>query len=267
MRFHRLVWSAVALLAVGAFTGTNHGKLEGRDETILLNTRPFQAKQALTNFSLSRSGIARAQETADDAATTTVEVEYTPPEGSEKFKFEAEVHRMLDIVVNSLYQNKDVFLRELISNASDALDKIRFLALTKPELLEDKKDLEVRIQYDSDAHTLTVQDAGIGMTHQDLVNNLGTVARSGTTKFLEAISESSKQDVSGMIGQFGVGFYSTFLVADRVTVASKHPEEDKQYVWESVNGKDEFVVYEDPRGNTLGRGTEITLHLKEDCLE
>jgi len=174
---------------------------------------------------------------------------------------------MLDIVVNSLYQNKDVFLRELISNASDALDKIRFLALTNTELLKGGEELQVQIEYDSDEHTLTVRDSGIGMTHEDLVNNLGTVARSGTTKFLEAISESNKQDISGMIGQFGVGFYSTFLVADRVTVASKHPDEATQYIWESVNGKDEFAIYADPRGNTLGRGTEITLHLKEDCLE
>lgn len=174
---------------------------------------------------------------------------------------------MLDIVVNSLYQNKDVFLRELVSNASDALDKIRFLGLTNAKLLKDQEDFQVQIEYDSDAHTLTVRDSGIGMTHEDLVNNLGTVARSGTTKFLEVISESNKQDISGMIGQFGVGFYSTFLVADRVSVASKHPEEATQYVWESVNGKDEFAIYADPRGNTLGRGTEITLHLKEDCLE
>ena len=192
--------------------------------------------------------------------------EYTPPKGSETFKFEAEVHRMLDIVVNSLYQNKDVFLRELISNASDALDKIRFLGLTNAKLLKDQEELKVEIEYDSDAHTLTIRDSGIGMTHEDLVSNLGTVARSGTTKFLEAISESNKQDISGMIGQFGVGFYSTFLVADHVSVASKHPESDTQYVWESVNGQDEFAIYPDPRGKTLARGTEITLHLKEDCL-
>jgi heat shock protein beta len=212
------------------------------------------------------TGIARADE--DATATATAETEYVPPKGSETFKFEAEVHRMLDIVVNSLYQNKDVFLRELISNASDALDKIRFLGLTNAKLLKDEQDLQVQIEYDADEHTLTVRDSGIGMTHEDLVENLGTVARSGTTKFLEAIqSENNKQDISGMIGQFGVGFYSTFLVADKVTVASKHPEEATQYVWESVNGKDEFSIYSDPRGNTLGRGTEITLHLKEDCLE
>lgn len=192
---------------------------------------------------------------------------YVPPDNSKHFQFQAEVHKMLDIVVNSLYQNRDVFLRELISNASDALDKLRFLSLTKPELLKDKDDLEIRIEYDSEKGTLTVRDSGIGMTEADLIENLGTVARSGTTKFVEAMQQKQEGDLSNLIGQFGVGFYSSFLVADRVTVASKSPNSTKQFIWESLNGAAEFHVYEDPRGNTLGRGTEITLHLKEDCLE
>lgn len=223
----------------------------------------------------SFSHVARAEETAaaDAAAEATPDVvedekapvSYTLPDDSETFEFEAEVHKMLDIVVNSLYQNKDVFLRELISNASDALDKIRFLGLTKSEMLADKEELEVRIQYDKDAKTLTVTDSGIGMTKDDLVQNLGTVARSGTTKFVEALSEGTG-DIN-MIGQFGVGFYSSFLVADRVTVASKHPDDPVQHLWESINGDSAFHVADDPRGNTLGRGTEITLHLKEDAFE
>lgn len=174
---------------------------------------------------------------------------------------------MMDIVINSLYQNKDVFLRELISNASDAIDKARFLGLTDAKVLQDKAELEIQVEYNADERTLTVRDSGIGMTHDDLVTNLGTVARSGTTKFLEALQEQDKNDVGGMIGKFGVGFYSSFLVADRVTVASKHPESDKQYIWESMNGENKFHIYPDPRGVTLGRGTEITLHLKEDCDE
>lgn len=176
---------------------------------------------------------------------------------------------MLDIVVNSLYTNKDVFLRELISNASDALDKLRFLSLTKPELLKEKAELEVRVEYDSELKTLTIRDSGIGMTHDELVANLGTVARSGTSKFLEAMADKKEAqgDLSGMIGKFGVGFYSSFLVASRVTVATKHPDSDKQYVWESVNGEGSYHIYEDPRGSTLGRGTEITLHLKDDAVE
>jgi len=193
------------------------------------------------------------------------------PGNAESFTFEAEVSRMLDIVVNSLYQNKDVFLRELISNASDALDKIRFLSLTNPDYLKDEEKLHVQIEYDGDANSLTIRDTGIGMTHDELVANLGTVARSGTTKFLQALkadgSEGKESGGVSQIGQFGVGFYSAFLVADRIQVASKHFEASTQYVWTSTNGSSEFNVYEDPRGTTLPRGTEITLFLKEDCLE
>lgn len=192
------------------------------------------------------------------------------PDSAESFTFEAEVSRMLDIVVNSLYQNKDVFLRELISNASDALDKIRFLSLTDPELLKDEEKLQVQIEYDDDLNTLTIRDTGIGMTHDELIANLGTVARSGTTKFLQALKADGSDGKSGdisQIGQFGVGFYSAFLVADRIQVASKHHSSETQYIWTSTNGSSEFNIYEDPRGNTLPRGTEITLFLKEDCLE
>ena len=212
-------------------------------------------------------GVASATE--DVAPTETVVPDYKPPSGAENFEFQAEVHKMLDIVVNSLYTNKDVFLRELISNASDALDKLRFLSLTKPELLKEKAELEVRVEYDSELKTLTIRDSGIGMTHDELVANLGTVARSGTSKFLEAMADKKEAqgDLSGMIGKFGVGFYSSFLVASRVTVATKHPDSDKQYVWESVNGEGSYHIYEDPRGSTLGRGTEITLHLKDDAVE
>mmetsp|Transcript_3662 Transcript_3662/g.4836 ORF Transcript_3662/g.4836 Transcript_3662/m.4836 type:complete len:805 (+) Transcript_3662:108-2522(+) len=236
MRFPRLALGAVALLTLSSsFTG--------------------------------RNGYALAEEAppADTVDISDIQVSSALPEDAETYEFEAEVHRMLDIVVNSLYQNKDVFLRELISNASDALDKIRFLAISKPELMAGKPELEVKIEYDAEKKTLTVRDSGIGMTHDDLVKNLGTVARSGTTKFMEAMAEGSA-DI-GMIGKFGVGFYSTFLVADRVTVASKHPSSDTQYLWESLNGESSFKIAEDPRGDTLGRGTEITLHLKEDCEE
>jgi len=184
---------------------------------------------------------------------------------AEKFEFQAEVHKVLDIVVNSLYTNKDVFLRELISNASDALDKIRFLSITKPELLDSKKELEIRISYDAESNSLTISDSGIGMTKEDLVQNLGTVARSGTTKFMQSVKESSG-DIN-QIGMFGVGFYSAFLVADKVRVASKHPDDPVQHVWESSNGSSSFTVAEDPRGNTLNRGTEITLSLKDDASE
>jgi heat shock protein beta len=176
---------------------------------------------------------------------------------------------MLDIVVNSLYQNKDVFLRELISNASDALDKIRFLSLTNPELLNDAPEFKIEIEYDPANNSLVLRDTGIGMTHDEMVSNLGTVARSGTTKFMQALKEKGESQSGELtqIGQFGVGFYSAFLVADRIQVASKHPESDAQNVWTSANGASEFQIYPDPRGNTLTRGTEVTLFLKEDCVE
>ncbi|KAL7566196.1 hypothetical protein ACA910_011270 [Epithemia clementina (nom. ined.)] len=218
--------------------------------------------------------LVRAQDDdADDEdvsveATAPVVPEYTPPEGAETFAFEAEVNRMLDIVVNSLYQNKDVFLRELISNAADALDKFRYLSLTEPETYktDDADSLEINIEYDSVNKTLTIRDTGIGMTKEQLIENLGTVARSGTTKFVEALKEAGNKDAAvDQIGQFGVGFYSSFLVSNRVTVASKHPISPKQYVWESTNGASDFVVFDDPRGDTMKRGTEITLHLRDDA--
>ena len=168
----------------------------------------------------------------------------------------------MDIIINSLYTKKEVFIRELISNASDALDKVRFIALQNPEFLSSTPQLEILIDFDYDAKTVSITDTGIGMTKAELIKNLGTVAKSGTTAFLEAMG---KGDSLNLIGQFGVGFYSAFLVANKVVVASKS-NDDEQHVWTSTADA-KFFVTKDPRGDTLGRGTRVTLHLKEDAVE
>lgn len=196
------------------------------------------------------------------AASTDLSFESEAAANAEKHTFGAEVNKLMQIIINSLYTNNEVFLRELISNASDALDKIRFLSLTNKEALGDTGKLEITLKGDEEANTLTLTDTGVGMTKADLVANLGTIAHSGTKDFLKVFSEY--QD-SNLIGQFGVGFYSVFLVADSVTVVSKH-NDDKQYVWQST-ADGSFTVSEDPRGNTLGRGTQLIIHLKEDATE
>lgn len=184
---------------------------------------------------------------------------------AEKHAFQAEVNRMMKLIINSLYRNKEIFLRELISNASDALDKIRFLSLTDKSALSATEELTIKIKADPENNALHITDTGIGMTRKDLEQNLGTIAKSGTTEFFEKLEAASDSSASDLIGQFGVGFYSSFLVADTVVVTSKHNDDPQQHIWES--DASQFTIAEDPRGSTLKRGTTISLFMKEEARE
>src|SRR2546423_3295124 len=174
--------------------------------------------------------------------------------------FQAAVKQILHLVTHSLYSNKEIFLREMISNASDACDKLRFEALNKPELYEDQPNLEVRVAFDAENKTLTITDNGIGLSAEEAVANLGTIAKSGTREFMASLQGDQKKDAN-LIGQFGVGFYSGFIVADRITVESRRaglkPEEGVRW---SSEGAGDFEVETITRA---ARGTSVTLHLRE----
>lgn len=177
---------------------------------------------------------------------------------AEKMEFQTEVKQLLQLMIHSLYSHKEIFLRELISNAADAIDKVRFEAIADSSLLGKDKELHIRVNLDKATNTITITDNGIGMNREDLINNLGTIARSGTKSFMENLSGDSKKDVS-LIGQFGVGFYSLFMVAEAVTVKTLKAGDSQGFSWKS-EGAGEFEIEENDK---VTRGTEITLHLKE----
>lgn len=179
----------------------------------------------------------------------------------ETMKFDTEVDKIFQLMIHSLYEKKEIFLRELISNASDACDKLRYKAITSPELIAEDPEFRIKISVDKDAGTLTIADNGIGMSKAELIKNLGTIARSGTQKFLDKMTGEDKKDTQ-LIGQFGVGFYSAFMVADNVRVVSKAAGKNKAYAWES-KGKNNFTI-EETEAFDGDRGTSITLHLSKD---
>ena len=238
-----------------------------------LITSAFLPPQNGLRRAFSRAGLTWKQQQRQRSDSFTVrcdaavaEKEEATDVPGEKFEYQAEVSRLLDLIVHSLYSHKEVFLRELVSNASDALDKLRFLSVTEPSLLGDAGELEIRIKPDPDNGTITITDTGIGMTKEELIDCLGTIAQSGTSKFLKALKENKDLGAdNGLIGQFGVGFYSAFLVAEKVVVTTKSPRSDKQYVWEADADSSSYVIREetDPE-KILRRGTQITLYLRAD---
>lgn len=262
--------NAVALLPCRTLTDQT---LPARASVFKLAAQNLHKRQAVCKTSLlgrplhlkqNRCSSKASHVTLRCEATVADKEEVEVPE--EKYEYQAEVSRLLDLIVHSLYSHKEVFLRELVSNASDALDKLRFLSVTDPSILGDFPNLEIRIKPDAQKGTVTITDTGIGMTKQELVDSLGTIAQSGTAKFLAALKDNKDAGADdNLIGQFGVGFYSAFLVAEKVTVSTKSPKSDRQYVWEGEADSSSYVVREetDPE-NLLPRGTSITLHLKID---
>ena len=199
-------------------------------------------------------------ETSNDMSETTTD--NATDKTVETHTFQTEAKQLLKLMIHSLYSNKEIFLRELISNASDAIDKLRFMAIEAPELLGDDPDYRIDITFDKDAKTLTIADNGIGMTHDEVIENLGTIAKSGTAEFLTKLSGDQAKDAQ-LIGQFGVGFYSTFMVAEEVEVRTLGAGTEQGIRWRSA-GED---AYEIEPIDGVSRGTEVILHLQDDALD
>jgi heat shock protein beta len=234
------------VFAIAAFGYLASGITEDPDKVTLTDATHTKERPNLVGYDFSEEEKASMEETG----------------AKESYEFNADVSRLMDIIINSLYTKKDVFIREMVSNASDALDKMRFISVQQPETLGNTPELEIKIDFDDKEKTISITDTGIGMTKAELVKNLGTVAKSGTTAFLEAMGQGENMS---LIGQFGVGFYSAFLVANKVQVTSKS-NDDEQYIWTST-ADSKFSINKDPRGDTLGRGSRVTLFLKDDATD
>ncbi|EYU28898.1 hypothetical protein ABFS82_12G088300 [Erythranthe guttata] len=260
---------ASAAVAAVPYTASFSIKNTGKSSRGFLRSA-FLPRNGLKN-SFSRSGLEWKLERRQSSVVVRCEAaavaeKEAPQADGETYEYQAEVSRLMDLIVHSLYSHKEVFLRELVSNASDALDKLRFLSVTEPALLGDAGELAIRIKSDPDNGTITITDSGIGMTKEELIDCLGTIAQSGTSRFLKALKENKDLGAdNSLIGQFGVGFYSAFLVAEKVVVTTKSPRSDKQYSWEAAADSSSYVIREetDPN-NFLSRGTQITLYLRED---
>lgn len=242
----------------------------GISERLYLNARGARCEATVSAAeNVTSPDVAATQSTVGAAENPNAgkDAASSQQSGRETHSYQAEVSRLLDLIVHSLYSHKEVFLRELVSNASDALDKLRFLSVTNPNLLGSNTELAIKIRADSDKGILVITDSGIGMTKDELIASLGTIAQSGTANFVKALKEN-KEALAGdnnLIGRFGVGFYSAFLVSDKVAVSSKNPKSEKQYVWEAEADSSSFVVREETDPDYLiPRGTSVIMYLKEE---
>src|SRR5690606_15614784 len=236
--------------------------LRGDRPTILpgleiLRIAPITGEPFMTTRLRARGSAAGFRPVFQNLNATTTET--TPPSTPETMGFQAEVKQLLHLMIHSLYSNKEIFLRELVSNASDACDKLRFEAIDQPDLLQGDGELAIRVDYDKSARTITISDNGIGLSRDEAIANLGTIARSGTREFFSQLTGDKQKDAQ-LIGQFGVGFYSAFIVADKVTVLSRRAGSSEAIRWES-DGQGEFSI---AAAEKETRGTDVTLHLRAD---
>lgn len=258
--------SVASLGCTPSFAGSNNNKCLLRSTFLPRNGVKNRFLSSRLRWKLENEGNSRSVVVKCEAGGAVAEKEVAAESPGETHEYQAEVSRLMDLIVHSLYSHKEVFLRELVSNASDALDKLRFLSVTEPSLLGDAGELEIRVKADPDNGIITITDSGIGMTKEELIDCLGTIAQSGTSKFLKALKENKDVGAdNSLIGQFGVGFYSAFLVAQKVQVSTKSPKSDKQYVWESMAESSSYVIKEETNPDKLlRRGTQITLFLRDD---
>ncbi|KAH7294670.1 hypothetical protein KP509_27G012500 [Ceratopteris richardii] len=223
------------------------------------------ATEAAVASDVSGAGSSPVSSQSTASTVDIVESDIPTQPAGETYAYQAEVSRLLDLIVHSLYSHKEVFLRELVSNANDALDKLRFLSVTEPHLLGSNTELAIKIRANAEKGVLVITDSGIGMTKDELVKSLGTIAQSGTANFVKALKENKDAGANNLIGRFGVGFYSAFLVSDKVAVSTRSPKSDKQYVWEAVADNSSFVVREETDPDyIIPRGTSVILYLKND---
>lgn len=252
-----LPWSTTAFAPVDRLSTSTLSPAVVKNNKIIKNSR-IVAAAGLNKFNTDKWPVTSL------FSSSTETVETKEDESAETFEFTSDVGRVMDLIINSLYSDRDIFLRELISNAADACDKKRFLSITDDDSSGESVAPSIKIKCDADSNTITIEDSGVGMTKDEIINNLGKIAQSGTRAFVQALGEGSA-DVN-LIGQFGVGFYSAYLVADKVTVVTKSMQDsNKAHRWESEADSSYKISDADPNEIEGTSGTKLILQLKDDA--